>query len=190
MDDPDHFSESSSSKRRRSITLEHEGEKRVKEVQGRAIQSRDGSERDEDYDLQTSTLFRRSSSSSPDPMSDDGSGSQSTYDRQSSQPTAVSHRAPSWSASESITATRTPAQTNAHLTAPPLSLSARMPSSPLAVSLSSSQPLVNPPAKTQAAFVGKLYAMLEDDEISKTGLIHWSADGATFTCPNPTEFSK
>lgn len=52
------------------------------------------------------------------------------------------------------------------------------------------QTLVNPPLKTQAAFVGKLYAMLEDEEITRTGLIHWSADGTIFTCPNPTEFAK
>jgi hypothetical protein len=44
--------------------------------------------------------------------------------------------------------------------------------------------------KTQAAFVGKLYSMLEDDDILTTGLIHWSSEGTTFTCPNPTEFSK
>ncbi|ODN81551.1 hypothetical protein L202_01969 [Cryptococcus amylolentus CBS 6039] len=56
--------------------------------------------------------------------------------------------------------------------------------------LSTGQPLVNPPPKTQAAFVGKLYSMLEDEEIAKTGLIAWSAEGTTFTVPNPTEFSK
>lgn len=49
---------------------------------------------------------------------------------------------------------------------------------------------INPPLKTQAAFVGKLYAMLEDDDIANSGLIRWSADGTIFTCPNPTEFSK
>ncbi|OWT37336.1 hypothetical protein C362_04346 [Cryptococcus neoformans Bt1] len=32
--------------------------------------------------------------------------------------------------------------------------------------------------------------MLEDEDIAKTGLIYWSAKGTTFTCPNPTEFSK
>ncbi|EAL19201.1 hypothetical protein CNBH3000 [Cryptococcus deneoformans B-3501A] len=32
--------------------------------------------------------------------------------------------------------------------------------------------------------------MLEDEDIAKTGLIYWSANGTTFTCPNPTEFSK
>ena len=66
----------------------------------------------------------------------------------------------------------------------------RQPSPPPSFSLSTGQPLVNPPAKTQAAFVGKLYAMLEDEEIIKTGLIHWSTDGSMFTCPNPQEFAK
>jgi hypothetical protein len=76
--------------------------------------------------------------------------------------------------------------------APTLSLSApsRLPSPPPSFSLSSGQPLVNPPLKTQAAFVGKLYAMLEDEEIAETGLIYWSSDGTIFTCPNPTEFSR
>ncbi|WVO12463.1 hypothetical protein L204_100062 [Cryptococcus depauperatus] len=63
-------------------------------------------------------------------------------------------------------------------------------SPPGGFNLSSGQPLVNPPPKTQAAFVGKLYSMLEDEEIAKTGLIYWSAEGKTFTCPNPTEFSN
>ena len=74
---------------------------------------------------------------------------------------------------------------------PQLSTSApsRIPSPP-GFSMSSGQALVNPPLKTQAAFVGKLYAMLEDEEITRTGLIHWSTDGSIFTCPNPTEFAK
>lgn len=63
-------------------------------------------------------------------------------------------------------------------------------SPPITFNLSTDQPLVNPPQKTQAAFVGKLYSMLEDEDIAKTGLIYWSAKGTTFTCPNPTEFSK
>lgn len=63
-------------------------------------------------------------------------------------------------------------------------------SPPISFNLSAGQPLVNPPPKTQAAFVGKLYSMLEDEDIAKTGLIYWSAKGTTFTCPNPTEFSK
>lgn len=63
-------------------------------------------------------------------------------------------------------------------------------SPPITSNLSADQPLVNPPPKTQAAFVGKLYSMLEDEDIAKTGLIYWSAKGTTFTCPNPTEFSK
>ncbi|UOH83601.1 hypothetical protein LQV05_006334 [Cryptococcus neoformans] len=63
-------------------------------------------------------------------------------------------------------------------------------SPPISFNLSAGQPLVNPPSKTQAAFVGKLYSMLEDEDIAKTGLIYWSAKGTTFTCPNPTEFSN
>jgi hypothetical protein len=63
-------------------------------------------------------------------------------------------------------------------------------SPPTRLTLSTGQPLVNPPLKTQAAFVGKLFSMLEDEEIGKTGLIHWSSGGSTFTCPNPTEFAK
>lgn len=54
----------------------------------------------------------------------------------------------------------------------------------------SSNQLAQPPVKTQAAFVGKLYSMLEDDKIRKSGLLHWSQDGSSFVCPNPTEFSK
>jgi len=74
---------------------------------------------------------------------------------------------------------------------PQLSTSApsQMPSPP-SYNLSNGQPLVNPPLKTQAAFVGKLYAMLEDEDIARTGLIQWSPDGSVFTCPNPTEFAK
>lgn len=67
--------------------------------------------------------------------------------------------------------------------------SERMPSPP-SMLLSSGQPIVNPPLKTQAAFVGKLYSMLEDDEIRRTGLLYWANNGTTFICPNPTEFSK
>ncbi|KAI8349219.1 HSF-type DNA-binding-domain-containing protein [Choanephora cucurbitarum] len=42
--------------------------------------------------------------------------------------------------------------------------------------------------KTQAAFVNKLYKMLEDPESSK--LISWSAVGDLFSVSNPTTFSK
>lgn len=44
--------------------------------------------------------------------------------------------------------------------------------------------------KTQAAFVNKLYTMLEDEAITKSGLIGWSSDGTVFSCLNPTDFSK
>ncbi|OCF38148.1 hypothetical protein I316_00372 [Kwoniella heveanensis BCC8398] len=77
-----------------------------------------------------------------------------------------------------------------HATPSASAAASRHSSPPPSFNLSSGQPLVNPPPKTQAAFVGKLYSMLEDDDIVKTGLIYWSAEGSTFTCPNPTEFSK
>jgi hypothetical protein len=44
--------------------------------------------------------------------------------------------------------------------------------------------------KTQAAFVGKLYTILQDPEIAKARLLFWSDDGLSFVCPNPTEFAK
>jgi hypothetical protein len=62
--------------------------------------------------------------------------------------------------------------------------------SPPTYGLSAGQPLNKPPLKIQAAFVGKLYAMLEDEDITRSGLIYWSADGTMFTCPNPTEFAR
>ncbi|WVF73027.1 hypothetical protein IAT40_007845 [Kwoniella sp. CBS 6097] len=77
-----------------------------------------------------------------------------------------------------------------HATPSASAAASRHSSPPPSFNLSSGQPLVNPPPKTQAAFVGKLYSMLEDEDIMKTGLIFWSAEGSTFTCPNPTEFSK
>jgi hypothetical protein len=102
---------------------------------------------------------------------------------------------PTWKTAELETAPTTQSSSSSRSSArPPMhshpsNISSRMPSPP-GFSLSTGQPLVNPPLKTQAAFVGKLYSMLEDEDISKTGLIHWSNDGTTFTCPNPTEFSR
>ncbi len=72
----------------------------------------------------------------------------------------------------------------------PTAAPTRNPSPPPSISLSTGQPVGNSELKTQAAFVGKLYAMLEDEDIAKTDLIHWSPDGTIFTCPNPTEFAK
>jgi hypothetical protein len=46
------------------------------------------------------------------------------------------------------------------------------------------------PPRTQAAFVNKLYSMLEDNKIADSRLLYWSTDGTSFVCPNPTEFSK
>jgi hypothetical protein len=63
-------------------------------------------------------------------------------------------------------------------------------SPPPSFKLSSGQPLINPSVKTQSAFVGKLYTILDDEKIAETKLIHWSADGKMFTCPNPVEFAK
>lgn len=68
--------------------------------------------------------------------------------------------------------------------------SERMPSPPPSMMLSTGQPLVNPPPKTQTGFVGKLYSMLEDDEIGGTGFLYWANNGSTFVCPNPTEFAR
>ncbi|WOO79234.1 Heat stress transcription factor B-2a [Vanrija pseudolonga] len=56
--------------------------------------------------------------------------------------------------------------------------------------ISSGSTMTHPPTKTQAAFVGKLYSMLEDEKIAKSRLLFWSEDGTSFVCPNPTEFSK
>lgn len=95
---------------------------------------------------------------------------------------------PTWRTSSVERDQPTPTQNHAYQ--PSSSTPSRLPSPPPSFNLSSGQPLLNPPLKTQAAFVGKLYAMLEDEEIKKTGLIYWSSDGTIFTCPNPTEFSK
>ncbi|WWC91626.1 uncharacterized protein L201_006572 [Kwoniella dendrophila CBS 6074] len=91
----------------------------------------------------------------------------------------------------SASSSRQPPRFHNNHTTPSTSLNpSRNSSPPPSFNLSSGQPLLNPPQKTQAAFVGKLYSMLEDDDIVKTGLIYWSAEGTTFTCPNPQEFSK
>lgn len=100
---------------------------------------------------------------------------------------AESHRQASAEASTSPSSRSTTRHHPYHPSAPS---SSRITSPPPSFNLSSGQPLVNPPLKTQAAFVGKLYAMLEDEEIAKSNLIHWSADGSIFTCPNPTELAK
>jgi hypothetical protein len=44
--------------------------------------------------------------------------------------------------------------------------------------------------KNQPVFVTKLYNMLEDPAIARTGLLKWSADGAGFVCTDPTEFAR
>ena len=44
--------------------------------------------------------------------------------------------------------------------------------------------------KNQPVFVTKLYNMLEDPAIVRTGLLKWSADGAGFVCTDPTEFAR
>ncbi|WVQ67087.1 uncharacterized protein L199_005281 [Kwoniella botswanensis] len=85
---------------------------------------------------------------------------------------------------------RQPNQSHPHHPSSTSATASRNSSPPPSFNLSSGQPLVNPPQKTQAAFVGKLYSILEDEDIVKTGLIYWSAEGTTFTCPNPQEFAK
>ncbi|CAO3665635.1 unnamed protein product [Umbelopsis ramanniana] len=49
-------------------------------------------------------------------------------------------------------------------------------------------PMPLPVHKTQAAFVNKLYRMLEDHEMQD--LISWSPSGDLFSVSNPTQFSK
>ena len=128
----------------------------------------------------------------PPPLRAPLSATSSTYSR--SRPSMPpTWRTASSSENEQVTPTQSIASTRSSSKHPfqlSTSASSRVPSPPPSFNLSSGQPLVNPPMKTQAAFVGKLYAMLEDEDIVKTGLIHWSVDGTVFTCPNPTEFSR
>lgn len=42
----------------------------------------------------------------------------------------------------------------------------------------------------QAAFVNKLYQMLEDPGITQSGLLEWSRDGKSFICNNIVEFAR
>jgi hypothetical protein len=143
----------------------------------------------------TSSRFPQSisaRSSPPDSPKDDGEARLSVP--LPSQPRSM---APKWATSAPAEAdhmgysSSSSRSSNRHQAQPPLSTSAPPGvASPPSFNLSNGQPLVNPPLKTQAAFVGKLYAMLEDEDIARTGLIQWSADGAIFTCPNPTEFAK
>ena len=72
----------------------------------------------------------------------------------------------------------------------PTASPSRLPSPLPSINLCTGPLITKPPMKTQAAFVGKLYAMLQNEEIARTDLIRWSADGTSFTCPNPTEFAK
>lgn len=44
--------------------------------------------------------------------------------------------------------------------------------------------------KSSAVFVTKLFNMLEDPDIKRSGLLKWSDDGAGFVCNDPTEFAK
>ncbi|WWC71923.1 uncharacterized protein I206_105882 [Kwoniella pini CBS 10737] len=153
----------------------------------------------------TSTRFTHSSYSSP------GSSTEDDRDRafrdrmagRQDKPIPQDRRRPSYPSawmvgenersviSSSGSSSRQPDRSQLHHSSTNNSINAsRNSSPPPSFNLSSGQPLVNPPQKTQAAFVGKLYSMLEDEDIAKTGLIYWSAEGTTFTCPNPQEFSK
>ncbi|KAG2176681.1 hypothetical protein INT44_007345 [Umbelopsis vinacea] len=58
----------------------------------------------------------------------------------------------------------------------------------LAASSTAADPMPLPVHKTQAAFVNKLYRMLEDHEMQD--LISWSQSGDLFSVSNPTQFSK
>lgn len=42
----------------------------------------------------------------------------------------------------------------------------------------------------QAAFVNKLYQMLEDPNVTRSGLLEWAHDGKSFICNNPAEFAR
>ena len=132
------------------------------------------------------------SSQSTSNLANQSTRRQSTHPQSHSQPpsstASTSSMQPTWRTSSVERDQPTPTQHHSYQ--PPSSVGSRLPSPPPSFNLSSGQPLLNPPLKTQAAFVGKLYAMLEDEEIKKTGLIYWSSDGTIFTCPNPTEFSK
>ena len=44
--------------------------------------------------------------------------------------------------------------------------------------------------KSQPVFVTKLFNMLEDPAIARSGLLKWSQDGAGFICTDPTEFAR
>jgi hypothetical protein len=44
--------------------------------------------------------------------------------------------------------------------------------------------------KNQPVFVTKLFNMLEDPEIRRSGLLKWSDDGGGFICTDPQEFAK
>ncbi|WVQ73044.1 hypothetical protein IAR50_002607 [Cryptococcus sp. DSM 104548] len=209
------------SKRRLSLRLSHESDKKQKKEHGylhdgpmrsssQTVAHTDG----DGPNTGTSSKFASTMSS---PSSSAGGDEPSGQERPSIRPLtglASNHstarskhrRQPSypsaWPAADSdIHSDRTSASTGLHSNASTSKSSAsrqhlqanppsRHSSPPVNFNLSTGQPLVNPPPKTQAAFVGKLYSMLEDEDIAKTGLIAWSAEGTTFTVPNPTEFSK
>ncbi|KAI7891827.1 HSF-type DNA-binding-domain-containing protein [Mucor mucedo] len=60
--------------------------------------------------------------------------------------------------------------------------------SPSSTEATLTQPTLPANMKTQAAFVNKLYKMLEDPDTSE--LISWSSHGDLFSVSNPTSFSK
>nr|XP_019044244.1 hypothetical protein I302_07527 [Kwoniella bestiolae CBS 10118]OCF23174.1 hypothetical protein I302_07527 [Kwoniella bestiolae CBS 10118] len=150
----------------------------------------------------TSTRFTHSSYSSPSDSTEEerdrafrermaGAGQHSHRPR-SSYPSAwvIGDAERGGLTASASSSSRQPNHSHAHHPSSTSATASRNSSPPPGFNLSSGQPLVNPPQKTQAAFVGKLYSILEDEEIVKTGLIYWSAEGTTFTCPNPQEFAK
>ncbi|WWC64681.1 uncharacterized protein I303_107292 [Kwoniella dejecticola CBS 10117] len=211
-DRPSHFAETPS-KRRLSLRLGPESSDSTSDKKARIEPlhtarpraAGDPSDELEQPQTGTSTRFTHSSYSSPGSSTEDDRD-RSFHDRRSGRLDdtypSQHRRRPSYPSAWDIgenergnlsaaSSSRQPHRSQLHHSAANTSINASRNSSPPPSSnLSSGQPLVNPPQKTQAAFVGKLYSMLEDEDIAKTGLIYWSAEGTTFTCPNPQEFSK
>ncbi|WWD03545.1 hypothetical protein V865_001598 [Kwoniella europaea PYCC6329] len=162
----------------------------------------DLTEESEQPQTATSTRFTHSSYSSPSDSTEEERDRAFRERMAGHRPSDTSHRRrPSYPSAWVIgdnergglsagSSSRQPNQSHPHHPSSTSATASRNSSPPPSFNLSSGQPLVNPPQKTQAAFVGKLYSILEDEDIVKTGLIYWSAEGTTFTCPNPQEFAK
>ncbi|CAG8745212.1 8228_t:CDS:2 [Cetraspora pellucida] len=102
-----------------------------------------------------------------------------------SEPSASSTTLPTSPASPTITPLVTSPQNEQSLISAPVLTSS--PPSTLQ-SNSTTNNLTTTTHKTQAAFVNKLYTMVEDQSIQH--LISWAPSGDVFSVSNPTEFSK